>query len=318
MEKEYGGYLPIELSNNSEYYNSKNVMRFNCARSAIKYVLIQYDYSCIYLPVYMCESVRDAIKMLGVEIKYYNIGENFEPLINKIEPKAVILIANYYGIREENSNYILKFKNVIYDNTQAFFAKPIEGAYNIYSCRKFFGVCDGAYLVCDKLKESELPDYYPLYADYLFKSINEGSNSAYSLNLNNEGQISESGLCSMSRFSQKVLQSIDYELVKEKRKNNFYYLNSKLNYLNKLKLCCSEDKVPMIYPLLYVDKDIRKQMVQEKIYIPQWWEYILWEEKSNGFEKDLSKYLLPLPIDQRYEINDMEEIVNKILKIIEV
>lgn len=35
---------------------------------------------------------------------------------------------------------------IILDNTQSFFQKPISGIDTIYSCRKYFGVPDGAYL----------------------------------------------------------------------------------------------------------------------------------------------------------------------------
>ncbi|WP_167956015.1 hypothetical protein [Anaerosporobacter faecicola] len=312
MVNEYGGYLPIELMNNSEYYIGKNVKRFNCARSAILYVLINYDYNCIYLPIYMCESVRDSIQKYNIEIRYYNIDENFEPLINEIPSNAIILIANYYGIRESSEKFLRKYKNVIFDNTQAFFEKPIEGAYNIYSCRKFFGVCDGAYLICNNLIEKSLPEYCPIYGEYLFKAINEGTNSAYSISLQNEEQITKSNICTMSKFSQKVLKAIDYEEIKKKRIKNFMFLMNRLDNINCLNIGNIEDKVPMVYPLL-LEKDIRHKLISKKIYVAQWWKYILEKEIGNRFERKLSKYLLPLPIDQRYDIGDMEAIIKIIL-----
>ena len=39
------------------------------------------------------------------------------------------------------------YKNVIIDNAQSLFAKPINGVYNVYSPRKFVGVPDGCYVV---------------------------------------------------------------------------------------------------------------------------------------------------------------------------
>ena len=56
------------------------------------------------------------------------------------------------------------------------------------------------------------------------------------------------------------------------------------------------------------------KLIENKIYIPQWWKYILSMGVSNNFERKLSKYLLPLPIDQRYNDIDMEFIANIIIK----
>ena len=40
-------------------------------------------------------------------------------------------------------------KKLIVDNTQAFYAKPVEDVDTFYTCRKFFGVPDGAYLYAE-------------------------------------------------------------------------------------------------------------------------------------------------------------------------
>ena len=62
----------------------------------------------------------------------------------------------------------------------------------------------------------------------------------------------------------------------------------------------------MVYPLLVEDDQLRHVLIENKIYISQWWKWVLSNNNSNDFEKKLSKYLLPLPIDQRYDLKDME------------
>ena len=47
------------------------------------------------------------------------------------------------------NTYHLLGKNVIIDNVQAYFQRPIEGFDTLYSCRKYFGVPDGAVLYTD-------------------------------------------------------------------------------------------------------------------------------------------------------------------------
>ena len=43
------------------------------------------------------------------------------------------------------------------DNAQAFFTEPEKNVDTIYTCRKFFGVPDGAYLITNQIETSELP-----------------------------------------------------------------------------------------------------------------------------------------------------------------
>ena len=77
-------------------------------------------------------------------------------IVKKLKTKPnndeFILWTNYYGNARDNEikNVSEKYPNLIIDNCHAFFSKPIEGKFNCYSTRKFFGVSDGGYLV--KLK----------------------------------------------------------------------------------------------------------------------------------------------------------------------
>ena len=59
-----------------------------------------------------------------------------------------------------------------------------------------------------------------------------------------------------------------------------------------------------------------ERIVKERIYIPQWWRYLLDEVPENSTEAWLSKWLLPLPIDHRYNEDDMGNIVSIITKLL--
>lgn len=311
MEKEYGGYLPIELNSGQEYYSGSEVMAFNCARSAIMYVLQENDFSKIYLPVYMCESVRTRL-LDNIEVKCYNINESMEPMVETIEDSAVIMIPNYFGVKTHNSNLANRFRHIIFDNTQAFFQKPVmkDGVYNVYSCRKFFGVCDGAYLVGNDVTKKDIVRYEPKFAKYMLDAITYGTNALYKVSLANEEQLEENKIYGMSRLSQKILEGIDYEEIADRRKKNFLSIHQQLQDINELSLELGEGCVPMVYPFLFHSETMRKKLVDNKIYIPQWWKYILQEEQANEHERYLCEYLLPIPIDQRYENADIYHIVN--------
>lgn len=311
MEKEYGGYLTIELNSGQEYYRGSDVMAFNCARSAIAYVIQENNFSKLYLPVYMCESVRNRL-IDKIEIQYYNINEAMEPEVETIENSAVIMIPNYFGIRDHDISRYDRFRHIIFDNTQAFFQKPImrKGVFNVYSCRKFIGVCDGAYLIACDMDKKELIRYEPQFAGYMLDAVTYGTNNQYKMSLANEEQLERKEILGMSLLSQKILEGIDYLKIAEKRKRNFERVHQQLRNYNELSFEYIEECVPMVYPFLHESEFLRKELVDHKIYIPQWWKYILQGEQANEYEKYLCKYLLPLPIDQRYNDDDIYSIIN--------
>ena len=85
-----------------------------------------------------------------------------------------LLYINYYGLKHDYCEALVARygKQLIVDNTQAFYALPTDGIDTFYSCRKFFGVADGAYLYCDQPLNMELEqDQSWQRMDYLLKRI---------------------------------------------------------------------------------------------------------------------------------------------------
>ena len=81
IHKEYGGYLPLELSGGKEYYEGEHFAALNKARSAILLAILQGRFSKIFLPVFMCPSVAEFLQReSSVEIEYYNIDIDFLPI----------------------------------------------------------------------------------------------------------------------------------------------------------------------------------------------------------------------------------------------
>ena len=148
---------------------------------------------------------------------------------------------------------------------------------------------------------------------FLLKSIEEGTNSAYQDYLKNEDKFI-ANFSEMSKISTKILSSVDYQKVANIRRNNFIVMDYLLRPYNELKWDLAE-QVPMVYPFL-INKPLRSILIANKIYVPQWWKYLIEITESVDFENYLSKYLLPLPIDQRYNTKDILSLAQFILKII--
>ena len=62
------------------------------------------------------------------------------------------------------------------------------------------------------------------------------------------------------------------------------------------------------------DASLRKKLIDDKIYTPKYWEDALNRILSSDTEHSFIENIIPLPIDQRYEIEDMNFIINSINK----
>lgn len=312
--KEIGGYLEIEnLHGLNEWYKDK--IRFNTARSAFLYLAREKKIRKVYLPFFLCNSVYDACKKENIEVEFYNINSKFEPDFNKImNSNDYLYIVNYYGqiTNEQIIQYKEKYHNVVIDNVQAFFQQPVTDVDTIYSCRKFFGVPDGAYL-------STNLGYKELDCDVSYDKIRhligrfEVSASDFYIDFkNSEKSFVDSEVMGMSKFTRNILGVIDYTFVKEKRIENWLYLHSVLKDFNGLYLKNSEG--PYMYPFYSeMASEVRIKLVEKKIYIPTLWPNVL-DLVGCDLEKDYALNILPLPCDQRYETEDMKYLMEEVLK----
>lgn len=319
--KEYGGYLPLELKNTGEYYmDSENmhVKGVNSGKAAIYCAIKDSNVKKIYIPYYICESVCKIASKTGIEIERYYINKDFMPIdINVLEDEMLLLV-NYFGICHERIKSLVEQNDgyTIVDNTQAFFAEPIlkDKVYNVYSSKKFIGVADGGYLVSEKEVAIELEDDYSSdKMDFCLQSIEFGTGYAYQSKKENDLRFLEE-IKNMSLITKKILSGVDYEFVINRRKENLHVLHKGLAKYNKFNLddC---DFVPYYYPL-YLERGIQRELVQEKVYVPVLWSTLLDPQFENTLEQDLSSNIVFIPVDQRYTVEDMEEIVARVNKII--
>lgn len=321
---EFGGCLPFELlvdKNGREYFDSKeyNVKRLNCGRSAIVLAIRTSKAIRVFLPIYICDSVKNAVQNEGCQIEYYHINEDFFPEVDDINKDDILIWVNYFGIfgNAVIKEIVSRYENVIIDNTQAFFCEPNKDAYNIYSCRKFVGVPDGAYLISPtEIIGNFETDVSSDRSSFLLKAWEQGSNSAYTLSKNNEDSFSYSGIRGMSLLTQRILLNVTYETIIEKRIENYRYIHDRLKNFNLLKCDLENGVVPMIYPFVYKSDTMREYLIDNKVFVPTWWRSVK-NSNPNDIENGFVDYLYPLPIDQRYTIDDMERIIEIVLMGIE-
>jgi len=149
---------------------------------------------------------------------------------------------------------------------------------------------------------------------HLIKRIELGANAAFSDFRENDESLSNQPIKEMSKLTKKILASVDYEFIREKRIENFTFLHNNLKSINKLQIGNIKDfKCPLVYPLLTDNADLKKKLIENKIYVATYWPNVLEWCKKDDFEYYLTNQLIALPIDQRYGINEMKKILELIL-----
>lgn len=314
---EIGSFIELQFDKGREYFKGeKNVARLNTGRSAIYHAFRLSKCNSIWLPIYQCDTVRDFLKSKNVVIKYYHINQKFDPIdLNQKDDEAVLLV-NYYGIMSKTrmKNLASRYKNVIIDNSQAFFCEPIDDCLNVYSCRKFIGVPDGAYVIGNNA-EKYLDEYDQGFSSdtslFLLQRIEYGcEGEAYKSRSVNERRIDSEDIMKMSKLTRTILDGTDYEFVKSKRIQNFKIACSLFSDINKIDpLIYYDDKtIPMVYPLVVEDDELINRLQKSKHFQGHWWSYLLKETEASNFENWISRYVIPITIDQRYGKEELDYI----------
>lgn len=315
-----GSFIEMEFPKGREYYTGNNVARLNSGRASIYHAAKVLGCGTVYLPYYQCNTVRDFLIKNKLQVRYYSIDEEFKPLIKTIPSEAAIVIVNYYGIMSQQRLAAVSngFQNVIIDNSQAFFCKPIDRCLNVYSARKFIGVPDGAYVIgfnADRYIENYEQDFSSDTSQFLLQRIEYGcEGKTYEARMLNEHRIDISNIKKMSKLTRTILDGTNYDFIVEKRRENFEIACRMFDGINKLnvRMYYDDDCVPMVYPLIIEKDELLPKLLENKIFQGHWWSYLLLEVDKSSFEYWLSKYIIPITVDQRYG-NDELEYTRKIL-----
>lgn len=315
--KEYGGYIEFENYHGNMLHD--RAISLNCGRNALAYLCEAKKIKKLYLPYFLCSSVPNLCDKIGVEYGYYHINEKFEPIFNKaLGENEWLYIVNFYGQLDNDYLTALKRKygRVIVDNAQSYFQMPVEGMDTLYTCRKYFGVADGAFLYTDTWLECELPkDESFERMHFLLGRFERSANEFYSEYVANNKLFATESVKRMSRLTENLLRGIDYASVAKRRQENFEFLNAEFWNINELKL--KSVYGAFMYPLLIQNgAAVRKELQKEKIYIPTLWPNVSEECPPDSLEYHYAADILPIPVDQRYGIEDMKYLVEVILSTI--
>lgn len=314
-----GGYFSLELNEGWERHH--DALRLNAGRYALEYILKARKYRKVYIPYYICDSVLQPFKRQGVEYEFYHINDQLEPAID-MHPKddEAVLYVNYFGLKNRRADsFCYAYKNTILDYTQAFYSekgnkyddKSIQ-CDTFYSCRKYFGVPDGAYLYTDCFLDEDLPqDESYNRMTFLTKRIDRSPQEGYADFHANDKVLASVGMRRMSRLTESIMRSIDYSAKANKRIRNFHVLDKILRESNRFMWAMDYGTVPLVYPYYIEDGSrLRQYLIDHQVFCARYWPNVLEWCQPEDWEYQLAENLVCIPIDQRYDEKDMQFILD--------
>ncbi|WP_440834038.1 hypothetical protein [Paenibacillus sp. 22594] len=301
-----------------------------------------------YLPVYICDSVVQPFREKNYTIHFYSMGADLKTpdhLPQRLN-NVVFLFVHYFGLENkaikrwlENERSTKRFF-VIEDCVQAAFSEFDNELFDfkIYSYRKFTPQPDGALLISkeqlqlnfNKLCRQDEKDFlFGQVEGKIRRSLSKDESEFLSLLKSSESRLdSRMSVGRMSEFSVFLMERIDIEQIKKKRKENWSVFSNLIEsdrlikkFLTPLYTTIMDNEVPLGFPVLVpVDlrNSLRQYLINHNIFCPIHW---IIPQKSFDNDMKISSAILTIPIDQRiseehilYVVEELHQFFLEVIK----
>lgn len=324
---------------------------FSIGREAIAHILKieTFGKKVALLPVFTCFTVLDPFLQENWEIHFYRYNQDlsvdtgyFMTVFEKYQP-AVCVFQPLSGMGFlESEKKLIEYAHqnnclTVVDQTQDVYNDRNDACVDYYcgSLRKWYPFPDGSFLYSEK---REIGQCQGLKENHIYQSAMGLCMFAGQLRQTYDNPyfrylckfmwtFSVSYLCSitikthtMSAFSRKVLSQQDEKRNVERRVENFRYIFEGIQGLQKVKPAFGSidrlTSVPLSFPVYVEDRrsfnaylnanGVRTQLLWS---VPP---YIQKHVKMDDATKYTYSHILSLPCDQRYDLEDMERMVDVI------
>ncbi len=291
------------------------------------------------IPPYTCKTVIAPFVQHGYEIHTYLVDEGLrttpEMLAQSVEQSnaSVVLLHNYFGFHtlagcsDVIRTYAQKGVVFIEDRTQCVFSTfdTLPADYFVGSLRKWAAVPDGGYAVCKEGRFADKPSSYDRTLteakirasiakyQYLFHGVGEKAAFLEMCNAAERILDEEAAFYAISPVSKSVFSGLDVSALKEKRRQNYQMLYEALAHNPGMKIVMGEltDETVPLYFMLRTEcrKELQAHLIENQIYAPIVWPRADEQISVCNEAEMLYAQALCIPIDQRYDLADMERIV---------
>ena len=312
-----GGFLELELGRKRGTFHEA-ALPLSLGRHCLSFVIQQVRPTKIYVPYYACDALLAPILSNNVPYEFYAIDANLEPCkqFDLAESEYVVYI-NYFGVKTAAARQLATTyrDRLILDNAQAFYVRDPIGLCSFNSARKFFGVPDGAYLYFPVAEARALERNTEARYEHLVERLQGNLQSAYRLFVEYERAL-RCDVKYVSTLSEGLLARVDYPLAADKRRANYELYERAFASMNRLRIP-QHDDVPLCYPLLLELEIPKSALHQRDVLVPTLWRETLTRPVAGfEFERWVTRNLLPLPLDQRYDASDCQRVIDEVNRLL--
>ena len=354
--REYGAehpgiVLPDNYFSSLEQYGHCTWLR--SGREALYLVALNIrfgkDTPYVFMPAYCCHSMVVPFQKAGWKICYYALNEDLtvniqylDTMLLSVYPSA-ILTMNYFGCSSTKSviDYIkLNCPEcvIVEDFSHCTFSFDIiynpNVDYYVSSIRKSIGVCDGSVIITNRLLNNsnvklDVSDFVKVRKDsqilkweYAYTQDIKQKNIFYP-NLRAQEEVLD-GFNDMYRISSTSMEMLHLQnghSIRYARQKNMEHM-LKILHGHVETVCGIEsclDGAPFSFPILMHNRDEKqKQLAALGVYSPVLWPISDEARKICAVASKMADKMLSIPIDQRYNYDDIEHIAQIVLKVCKI
>ena len=306
---------------------------------------IETDNKHIYIPAYSCESMVKPFKDCGWKVTLYPLNEDLtisKDFVNQMvaneEKGFTILTMNYFwvaGTKDKVEEIKSKRRDIfiIEDFTHCLFTLgeiySDKVDYYVGSIRKSLGVADGAIVLTNcrlnEVKEAMASSFVTkrlmaLKEKDAYTVEKKESQKEYFRKVLGEAELDiddKTAIEKMSDVSKKVLdnQAINSEWggVRYRRNTNLKHLYEIIKDVEGIRFPFKEetslDDAYFMLPVLVSNRDeVQRMFAEQGLYCQLLWPLSLEARKACKVAALMEREMLAIPIDQRYDYDDIEQI----------
>lgn len=291
------------------------------------------------IPPFICNTVIEPFLAKGYGVYTFHTGKDLmacaKDILKAVKEcnAGVVLYHRFFGVDTiaDIDTIMLELKSMgvvtIEDCTQNLYSTYRKSAadYFVGSIRKWCGVPDGGFAVCKegvfedrptlmdvKLQEAK-KEASLLKHDYLFNA--KGDKQVFLSKYREAEDIldSQAMYYTLSDLSARIQSNLNVEELKAKRRENFRIIAEGLKGCKDIHVifeALKDDEVPLYCPILCDERsEVQPLLVKNAIYAPVVWPKADCCPKVDADTDYLYDHILCIPIDQRYDADDMMRVV---------
>ncbi len=298
----------------------------------------------VLMPAYCCHSMVDPFEKAGWKVVYYRLNEDLTAdldylthLLATVRPTAALTM-NFYG-SASTQDAVSRIKSgyseclCIEDFSHCTFSladihNP-QVDYYVTSIRKSIGVCDGAVIISHKALDekwvevgdtefvSVRRDCQKLKAQYTYLQRGDKKNIFFPELRRQEGELDNFlGVHRISKTGEAMLKTVNGEMIRYARQSNMKHLlerlQGKVETIFGIERCV--EGAPFSFPILVENRDeVQRKLAQRGVYAPVLWPIVDEARVICSVSARMADSMLSLPVDQRYNYDDIEDIASIVL-----